>query len=59
MTDNSHGLYLEDFTIFAEAMRARGIPISVSPGRSQNFANASYITENALAAHYRISDDLW
>ena len=59
VTDNSHGLYLEDFTIFAEAMRARGIPISVSPGRSQNFANASYITENALAAHYRISDDLW
>ena len=59
MTDNEHGLYLDDFTIFAEAMKARGILVSVSPGRSQNFANASYITERALAAHYRISDDMW
>jgi len=59
MTDNSHGLYLDDFTLFATEMRAAGLLISVSPGRSQNFRNASYITENALAAHYRISDDLW
>jgi hypothetical protein len=59
MVDYKEGLLLPDFTIFAEAMRAAGIAISISPGASQNFANASYVTENALAAHYRISDDLW
>jgi len=59
MVDYKEGLLLPDFTLFAEAMRDVGILISISPGASQNFANASYVTENALASHYRISDDMW
>ena len=59
MVDYEEGLLLPDFTIFAEAMRAEGILVSISPGHSQNFMNASYVAERALASHYRISDDLW
>jgi len=59
MVDYEEGLLLDDFTIFAEAMKSAGILVSISPGHSQNLQNATYVTENALAAHYRISDDLW
>lgn len=59
MVENSQGLLVPDFTIFAEAMRAVGILVSISPGHAQNLANATYVTEGALAAHYRISDDMW
>lgn len=55
----SSGLYTEDFTAFAKAMAAVGIVVSVSPGNSMNVDNATYISENALAAQYRISNDLW
>jgi len=59
MVDYDEGLLLPDFTVFAEAMRAEGILVSISPGHSQNFLNASFVAEKALAAHYRISDDMW
>ena len=59
MVDYEEGLLLDDFTAFAEAMKAQGILVSISPGHSQNLLNATYVTERALAAHYRISDDLW
>ena len=59
MVENGAGLLVPDFTAFAEAMRAAGVLVSISPGHAQNPANASYVAERALAAHYRISDDLW
>ena len=59
MVDNEQGLLVDDFTAFAEAMKAQGILVSISPGHSQNVVNATYVSERALAAHYRISDDLW
>ena len=59
MVENDEGLLIDDFTAFAEAMKAQGILVSISPGHAQNIVNATYVAERALATHYRISDDLW
>ena len=59
ITSNGTGLYTDEFTQFARAMRDAGIELSVSPGVSMNVANFSYIAENSLATEVRITNDLW
>lgn len=59
MVSDSNGLYVDDFTLFARAMAAVDILVSVSPGNSMSVENATYLSENALAVMYRISNDLW
>ena len=51
------GLYTDDFRAFAEAFKAAGVEVSVSPGSSMNPANASWIAANAYAKHYRITNE--
>lgn len=59
ITSNGTGLYTNEFTLFARAMRAVGLELSVSPGVSMNPANFSYIAGNSLATEVRITNDLW
>ena len=59
MVSDSSGLYADDFTLFAKAMAAAGIIVSISPGNSMGAENATFVAENALAAQYRISNDMW
>jgi hypothetical protein len=60
MVSDRHGLYTDDFTLYAQMMKEVGITVSVSPGGpSFNLENATLIASQGLAEQYRVTNDMW